>query len=259
MSSDEWDAIVTDVTESMVAYIQPFVTPLSSANKQNVWLVGSGTYFIFGSQRNLLTCEHVAHEAPIHYHFNGWEDVFEVSGHFTMEKHPVDAALVSMEDELWRSCQHKAAAVSYERFAAEHRVAMPAELLFFLGWSGENAHYGFGVHQTNATGYCSQEVLNSGDGQNFEMFWDPQQTRFTTGTSDAAKGAVRCDDPHGFSGSLVWNTRYLEITNQGGSWVPSDAVVTGLLRRWDQKKKTLLVWRIEHLRTWIEKQVECRS
>lgn len=56
------------------------------------------------------------------------------------------------------------------------------------------------------------------------------------------------------SGSLVWNTRYLETRESGRNWSPDDAVVTGLLRRWDEKTKTLLVYRVEHVRTWLDTQ-----
>ena len=63
---------------------------------------------------------------------------------------------------------------------------------------------------------------------------------------------LKFENACGFSGSLVWNTRYLEVTRQNLEWSPEDAVVTGLLRRWDQETKTLLVWRVEHLRMWLD-------
>ena len=86
------------------------------------------------------------------------------------------------------------------------------------------------MHQTNGTGYCSQEVAATGDSQLFEMFWDPKETKVTQGTSVEAVAAVKFDDAQGFSGSLVWNTRYLEVQNANRPWSPADAVVTGLLR-----------------------------
>ena len=65
------------------------------------------------------------------------------------------------------------------------------------------------------------------------MFWDPSKTQHTAATSQEAREAVKFSDPRGLSGSLVWNTRYLEVTQAGGTWTPNKAVVTGLLRRWD--------------------------
>ena len=100
-------------------------------------------------------------------------------------------------------------------------------------------------------GYCTQEKKGTGDAQIFELFWEPEHTQVTSGTSAAARDEVKWADARGFSGSLVWNTRYLEFTGQGLAWSPEDAVVSGLLRRWDEDTKTLLAWRVEHLKTWL--------
>ncbi|MBA8845725.1 hypothetical protein FHW02_003811 [Ochrobactrum sp. RH1CCR137] len=71
-----------------------------------------------------------------------------------------------------------------------------------------------------------------------------------------ARRAMMAQDSGGFSGSLVWNTRYLECVSAGREWKPEQAVVTGLLRRWDTSTKTLLAWRVEHLRAWLEAAAE---
>ena len=113
-----------------------------------------------------------------------------------------------------------------------------------------------GIHETNGTGYCSQEKEPAQpDSQIFEIFWEPENSEFSGGTSENAKPQIRFDDPAGFSGSLVWNTRYLEMTAEGRKWSPEDAVVTGILRRFDPDTKSLLVLRAEHLRNWVEKQL----
>lgn len=136
-------------------------------------------------------------------------------------------------------------------YIGRHQIAQQEELLFFRGFAGENAPYAFGVHQAIASGYCSQEkfVETPQDRSIFEMFWEPGEIRFT---SDTAEEAVKAQDAGGFSGSLVWNTKYLKCRNAGREWVPDQAVVTGLLRRWDTATKTLLVWRVEHLRAWLD-------
>jgi hypothetical protein len=119
------------------------------------------------------------------------------------------------------------------------------------GFAGENAGYGFGIHQTNASGYCSQEKAGTGDTQIFEVFWEPNNTAYSQGTSEEARPNVKFEDARGLSGSLVWNTRFVEVTSKGGVWSPEHAVVTGLLRRWDEATRTLLVWRVEHLSAWL--------
>jgi hypothetical protein len=134
----------------------------------------------------------------------------------------------------------------------KHGLTDPAELLFFRGYTGENAHYGFNVLEANSQCYCSQErLVNPPDASIFEILWEPDKTEFTEGTSAESRANIKFENPEGFSGSLVWNTRYLERTMAGEAWQPEDAIVTGLLRRFDPETKTLLALRAEHPRDWI--------
>lgn len=253
MSPEEWTRIVGSVTDRMLDHVRPFGTPLGTATAAMVRLVGSGTYVRHESRTLLLTCEHVARNQPIHFRFWGSDNIFEHKGTWVADRHPVDAAFAEIGATTWNECASQADAIPFERFATGHNPAR-RELLFFRGFAGENARYAFGVHQTNASGYCTQEKKDTGDEQIFELFWEPQQTHFTPETSGDVKAETKFDNPEGFSGSLVWNTRYLEVTNAGDAWKPQDAVVTGLLRRWNQKTKTLLAWRVECLRGWLEKK-----
>ena len=239
------------VTEQMRAFTGPFVTPLTTPTLETIRLTGTGSYVDIRGERLLLTCEHVAREKPAHYRFAGSDDVFEHQGPWREDSHPVDAATAPMSNAAWTATSHQAGAVLAAAFAARHHIAQPEELLFFRGYAGENAAYGFGVHAANGSSYCSQEVKASGDSEIFEMSWEPLQTEFTAGTSAEAQASMGFNDARGFSGSLVWNTRYLETTGAGRKWSPDDAKVTGLLRRWDTGTKTLLVWRVEHLRAWL--------
>jgi hypothetical protein len=249
----QWHQIKQEVAEAMLAHTRPFVTPLGTETPETVRLVGTGSYAGIEDQRFLLTCDHVAREQPMHYRFNGSENVFEHPGPWTMDRHPIDAAFAPIGPAHWSATSHQAAAIPFTRFASKHESVEQAELLFFRGYAGENARYAFGVHQTSGTGYCTQEKIGTGDGNIFELFWEPDKTEFTSGTSDEARAEMKFEDARGFSGSLVWNTRYLEISRAGGrTWTPDDAVVTGLLRRWDQNTKTLLVWRGEHLYAWLQ-------
>ena len=79
----------------------------------------------------------------------------------------------------------------------------------------------------------------------------PEETWITSGTSDEVRCRVKYNNPAGFSGSLVWNTRFVELGCDFQKWCPNEAVVTGLLRRFDEDTNTLLVWRVEHLHGWL--------
>ena len=65
------------------------------------------------------------------------------------------------------------------------------------------------------------------------------------------RSKVKHENARGLSGSLVWNTRYLEVMKAGGQWTPTDAVVSGMAQRWDDEAETLLIYRVEHIRTSI--------
>lgn len=254
MNLEAWARIVANVTDRMIEHVRPFGTPLSTASEEDVRLIGSGTFVECETGKALLTCEHVARHRPIHNRFYGSDDVYELPGEWLVDPHPMDVGILNIRSESWRDLSGRAKAIPLERFARRHDP-VPDDLLFFRGFSGENARYGFGVHETNATGYCTQEKRDSGDHCIFELFWEPQQTQITDGTPHAAREQTKFENPEGFSGSLVWNTRYAEVTRAGGTWEPEDAIVSGLLRRWDQKTKTLLVWRVEHLREWLEQKM----
>ena len=256
MHEEKWKSIISRVTNCMKTHCRAFMTPLSTETEVDIKLIGTGTYVAVGSCKHLLTCEHVARTVPVHYRFKGNDSVFELRKRFRMDGRPHDVALVEINENQWSACKHQAEALPYERISDTHNPTTPEELLFFYGWAGENARYGFGVHETIGTGYCSQEIKDSGDEDFFEVFWDPQKTIVQKETVSEDNPRIRIDDPRGFSGSVVWNTRYCEVTGQKRQWSPRDAVVTGILQRWDQKKKSLMVWRSERLKEWIGDAIE---
>jgi hypothetical protein len=166
---------------------------------------------------------------------------------------PIDAALASIPAAHWNSVPHHSQPLGLDRFASAHKP-VDKEVLFFRGVAGENVVVGANHSRVIPTGYCSQEKPGSGDDKIFEIHWNPTNAKITSGTDDEVAKLFKHHDPHGFSGSLVWNTRFVEKGCDFSSWSPKDAEVTGMLRRWDEKTATLLAWRVEHLREWITKQ-----
>lgn len=254
MTPDEWAQLCNAVADAMKDHTRPFVTPLTSSTEETVRLEGSGSFVLAGGRRLLLTCQHVRAQGGVDYRFDGSDVVFKHPGPWVENPSPsVDVAIAELSDTRWSATAHKSMPVPYERFAPAHRIAQREELLFFRGFAGENARYGFGLHEAGASGYCSQEKqVDVLDSSIFEIFWEPQETRFTSGTGEEARNVMRAQDAGGFSGSLVWNTRYMECVSAGREWTPGCAVVTGLMRRWDTKTKSLLAWRVEHLRAWLD-------
>lgn len=211
---------------------------------------GSGTY-VETPQANkpvVLTCEHVMCLQPQKHWPDGTPEPVVLSGQVFSDRHPKDAAILRFYETDWLELAN-ARAVPFDRFAAKH-APVADEVLFFYGVAGENTRSAYG-YQRLSTGYSTQEKRNTGDDEIFEMFWEPEHIEVSSQAPAEVRADIKSDDPGGFSGSVVWNTRFVELGCDLSHWSPADAVVTGLLRRWDPNSRTLLVWRAEHLTSWL--------
>jgi hypothetical protein len=220
----------------MKIHTRPFVTILAGAE------IGTGT-FVDKNGPSVLTCAHVAKFNP-HAHYVDDAESTEIRPG-TWRADPsvaVDAACAPIDASEWGKISGGARLLSMSRFAKCH-WPVPNELLFFRGIAGENVAYMSGLRaEVILTAYCSQEKRHTGDADIFEVLWDPTQITKTSGTSEEVRDRVKHDHPGGFSGSLVWNTRFVEHGCDLSRWRPSDAVATGLLRRYDVGTGTLLAW-----------------
>ncbi|MCK1328624.1 hypothetical protein IVB57_09495 [Bradyrhizobium sp. CW9] len=254
MTTVDWLPVIEEVLEAMRTHTLPLVTPLSKdrPDLNKVALLGTGSYVMLGGYRIILTCEHVARHGKVNCGLHGDSEAFGYRGRWFMDPEPVDLALAAVNDSMWLKNPHQAEAIPIERFAQRHAICDPAELLFFLGFAGENSNYGFGVFSPTGSAHLSQEKTRTGDESFFEMYWQPKDTQYSADTTDEERRLAKSEDARGFSGSLVWNTRYLEVTQAGGVWTPADAVVTGMVQRWDIASQTLLVYRVEHIRKWLQ-------
>jgi hypothetical protein len=255
MTLGEWKKLVGGVADRMKQYTRPYVTPIRTGNEWGVGLLGTGSYIATGERKFLLTCEHVIRaRSGIENQFWGSDTVYGLPDPF-VDDMQLDVVFAPVPDDIWNAEQHQAKLIRLEEFAPKHQPVQH-ELLFFRGFATENAHYGFGIHEANATGYCSQEPpIDPIRPEWLEMLWKSDVMEFTPDTSDEMKSKMRHHDPHGFSGSLVWNTRYVEKTAARQEWKPEYAVVTGLLLRHFPDRKTLAALRVERLKEWIESKL----
>jgi hypothetical protein len=247
MTNEEWARICDSVTEAMRSYTRPFVTPLMDKTT----LVGSGNYVLLNGKTFIATCQHVAKRGRLDYRFYALDRAFNSHGVWNVEPPPVDLAIAPLLYDQWDTLDHQAEVVPYDSFAQRHAPFDCYEILFFRGYAGENSSTLGTFSEENASAYSSQEKKESGNVEYFEMFWEPGKTRYTIATTNEERAKVKYEDPQGFSGSLVWNTRYREVTAAQKEWTPADAVVTGMAHRWDEDVKALLVYRVEHIRKFI--------
>ena len=251
MTLDEWKKLAAEVADRMKEYTRPYVTPMRTSNERYVKLLGTGSYVTTKNRRILVTAEHVIrNKTVVEHQFWDLETIFRVADPFIIERQ-LDVAFTPVHDAIWDAERHGAKTVALDEFALKHEP-LKDELLFFRGFAGENARYGFGVHEANATAYCSQEPhADAIEPELFEIMWEPSKMEFTPETSDNMKATMRHDDPRGLSGSLVWNTRFVEKKAAGKDWRPEDAVVTGVLRWYTPDRKTVVALRVERLRSWL--------
>ena len=55
-------------------------------------------------------------------------------------------------------------------------------------------------------------------------------------------------DPHGFSGSLVWDTKFISCRQKGKEWRPELAKITGIVWGWPSASACILATKVEHLK-----------
>ena len=253
MTPEEWLKVCDGITDRMRAHTRAFVTAVSSRVGSYPKLIGSGSYVVRDGQRLLLTCEHVAKQPDLEHQFWASDRQWPIREPFTLKPDPIDAAWWVVPDEMWSGTKHASQAIPYERFAPWHSLADPAEVLFFRGFAGENAYYDWVDYHTPGSGYCSQEKRDvKHDPRIVEILWEPEKTTITSTTTEESRQRMKFSDPAGFSGSLLWNTRYVECRLAGQEWHPGRAVVTGLVRRYDPATSTVLALRVEHLRAAME-------
>lgn len=244
----KWDIMCDRVADQMKIFTRPYVTILAGGS--HATYIGTGT-FLDDHGIHLLTCEHVARHNPTAVYLDVAGDTNLEPGTWRMEpKIDKDVAIAPVSSEEWSNVSGRAQPLPMTKFAPHH-ATVERELLFFRGIADQNAFVtGFGT-EARLTGYCSQEKIDSGDASLFEILWNPSGTTITSGSIAGGGFPFKHDDPAGFSGSLVWNTKFVESGCDFSKWNPSQAVVTGLLRRFDPDTNTLLVWRVEHLHRWL--------
>jgi hypothetical protein len=101
---------------------------------------------------------------------------------------------------------------------------------------------------TNATGYLAREAALPTDPDVHDRFHFAMEYRRDAAL--VAFGERGLPDPHAMSGSLVWNTRFVEMSRRNEHWSPGDAVVTGLLWSWPDESK-IVATRIEYVRSFL--------
>lgn len=245
----QWDQICANTARQMVEHIKPFTTPISRALSDSEGEhLGSGSYFEFKGKKYIITNEHVAthiSKTSITHHFYDSEHIIKLTNPAYAIPPPVDVAVSQIEENIWGICKHGAMPIPFSRFAKKY-TPIQHELLFFVGYSGERSKFLFGHLFTPGTPYLTQEcpfpneVDEADPNFHFALHYKPDLAKSIDDSS-------HLPDPHGFSGSLIWDTKRVECLNTGTEWSPKLAEVTGIVWGWPSSSACILATKVEFL------------
>ena len=249
MGQEEWREICDETLELMKEHVEPFMTPIwKYKDEEEILFHGSGSYIEYQGSRFIISNEHVARPI-LKYHlthsFKGNEKIFNIKNPFLSEKHPVDVSICKVEEGIWINECSEGKSIPLDRFSKKHSV-VDGELLFFAGFSGERSKVIFENCFSRGTPYLTQECVlpesvDSADPKFHLAFPYPPEMAKTKNPSEPLP------DPHGFSGSLLWNTKRKEFMHKGIQWEPSMAEVTALIWGWPSSTVCILATKFEHI------------
>jgi hypothetical protein len=252
----QFDRLCEQIGPAMQTHIEPFLTNISHAVENDYGRSqGSGSYIDYCDRRFLITNEHVTRGSGVNqytYQFREKEDVFLLPKPLAAEPDPVDVAISEISTRAWSHGHHASVPIPFDRFAQKH-APVDRELLFFCGFSGERTKFGFGTLVAHGTPLLTQDMNPPVTGlhpNDFALNYNPEKAR----TYDGSRGTLPL--PPGLSGSLVWNTRFVEVASSGQQWFPDLAQVTGMLCRWPENQPYIIGTRIEIIRDFLKRNLE---
>lgn len=260
MSAAEWRRINLDVRDQMAPYVFPFVTPISrKAGDERGFAWGTGNYINLRGKAYVLTNEHVARQTSIESlgHLPGPDDEYRRFRNPWLSMPDPDDTAISRLNESMDSTS-KRALVAANFFDS---VCNPVEneLFFMLGFPSSTAgrndpilehrlqqNWFNGPIDSPALPFVTQEFRD--ENRSIVYVGAPHIAVHypTYANRDASETLAELPNPHGMSGSLLWDTKRVACLNAGRAWSPEDARVCGLVCR--ASEDAVLAVRIELVR-----------
>ncbi|WP_143492534.1 hypothetical protein [Pseudomonas chlororaphis] len=212
-------------------------------------LHGTGNFIQIEKLKYLLTCEHVTEflkHGDLCIALQNAGAVFTLVNPVSALLDPADIAIIGISDNDWGSETHDHKCIQLDQLAERHSPVV-GEWMYISGYPGELAHAwppmldGSGCaqepgqqHFTAISFMCQvEEAFDDAlskehpaplKDMHFLLPYSPEIVEYM---SDGPEKVLPL--PPGLSGSLVWNTRYVEITSSGQVWKPEDARITGIV------------------------------
>jgi hypothetical protein len=256
----ELNAEMPKVVRAMNDYIEGFCVPIVKRHHDHGEAWGTGSFLRLGSRIFILTNEHVArarNEIRLLHQLHDQEGfLYPIFGESLSFGWPLDVALLPVNQELWERPGHLAKAITEDMIALTH-APVSQEFFTFIGFSGQYSGFSFGTLSTPGTSSTAREVkLPEGSCLkrrfHFGINYKPDSSYNVVGS----RGLPR---PHGFSGSTVWNTRFVESRMAGEAWTPECARVTGVVWGWPSAIGCIVATRSQYVRSFLRFASERRS
>ena len=248
----EWNAALPKITDSMTTYMKKYRTPVFIDHGDHGEPWGSGSFVELGGRKYLLTNEHVAvarrRGLSLGVRFDEADDLLCLVGDHSEMPWPWDLALIPISDTGWTAFTHCSSAIQLDQIAFAH-MPSEGEIFAFAGYAGERTEFWYGTMIFGATSSLSKEadVPKHPDVDarfHFALSYRPDR-------AIAVVGAHGLPEPHGLSGSVVWNTGFVEAKIRGIEWTPDLAQVTGVVWGWPSSDGSIVATRSEHLRSFL--------
>ncbi|MBU0522386.1 MAG: hypothetical protein KKC24_11485 [Gammaproteobacteria bacterium] len=232
-------------------------------------LHGTAAFIELDDSKYLLTCEHVtnylsAGELCISLRRNS--EVFTLVNPVSALLAPADIAIVGISENDWGMGEHDSKCIKLDQLA-KHHAPVAGEWMYLSGYPGELSHTWPSMPnienpdqerepgqqhftaislmcqiQSNFEDALSSEQPTPLEDMHFLLPYTPEHAEYKSEGSQKTLPLAP-----GLSGSLVWNTRYIEVTSSGREWQPEDARITGIVWGGSSKGGVLVATPVEYI------------
>jgi hypothetical protein len=256
---EQFEEIARKVCDRMRKYAFPYTSAISRELEPNFGQhLGSGLYLGVRGETYLLTNEHVAraiNQNPIAHQLIDGEGATRVMNPFQVARYPYDMALTRIEREAWSHEKTARCALDVSNMAGKHDP-VDGDFLFMLGYSGNRSYFSatFETLFANGTPYLTQESKTPPEGLSSMCFAIPYLPDLAKSLSPKSKGLP---DPHGFSGSPVWDTNFRRCMLENRRWTPEESRITGIV--FLLSEGNLIAVRVEFIREFLLYGLRCEA
>jgi hypothetical protein len=247
----DWPGHCEDVLRRMYDAVSRYSVPISiSLNDAFGKHLGTGSFVDLDGIKTLISCEHVLGKRranDLAHRLFGLDRYIAVDGPAAYIVEPIDVGVVGISPTLWGEYGRKSEAIALERLAVVHD-AVPGELFFVHGFAEENSRFICDTLEVDGTAYLCREAPLSSNRR-----LDPQihfALEYNRDLATKAFGEHRLPAPPGMSGSLAWNTRFVECAIEKKEWTPGYADVAGMLWLWSEDGN-IVATRVEYVRSFL--------